>query len=112
MGTYELFFCHSMNAGSVVGIPCDGGTLKPYCMLKNLFEFELTVFKGDGDKNFWVLAVAPGRGGLLLCPLLVLALAPMSHLIFNLSFSSQKLLNAEKHAGCCYDQTLNFQHGN
>ena len=41
VGTYELFFRHSMNAGSVVG------TLEPYHVLKNLFE--LNVLKGDED---------------------------------------------------------------
>ena len=44
---YKSFFCDSMNAGSMVGYYEVVGTLKPYHMLKNLFE--LIELKGDGD---------------------------------------------------------------
>ena len=41
--THKSFFCHSMNAGSMIG------TLKPYHMLNNLFE--LIAHKGSGDEK-------------------------------------------------------------
>ena len=71
MGTYKSFFCHSMNVGCVVGYYEAVGTLKPYHMLKNLFE--LIALKEDGGrKSMGISTCTPVRG---------LALAPTSHLV-------------------------------
>ena len=42
-----MVLCHSMNAGSVVGIPRGGGNNQPYHIQKNLFEH--FPFTGSGD---------------------------------------------------------------
>ena len=78
VGTCRLFFCHSVNAGSIVGICHEVvGILKPYHMLENLFE--LIALKGNWDGKTLGMSVFIQVRGSRSHPLLVLV--PMSHLV-------------------------------
>ena len=76
-GTNELFYCYSMNAVSMVGYHEVIGTLKPYHMLKNLFE--LLAHKGSADAKTLGTSTHAWMQVLCLHPPLVLVLALEPH---------------------------------
>ena len=51
VGTYESFFCHSMNASSIVRIPRGGGDTQTLLYANNLFQLIALKDNGGGKTS-------------------------------------------------------------